>query len=272
MTLRRAVGRYPGRHRKILPSIKISTVTGGSGQLLRRIEAEAAKPQGDIFWSSGANTLGAFKTLYEPYKPAGSDKILASLRDPADLWSACNIHVAVLMVNKNQLGGAAMPATWSDLSDSRWKGKLIIADPANSSTGYTILWGLEKMLGATGFAALAKNLKVTSSAPTVLRGVAQGEYAMGLTFEANAYTYVAGGQSEIALVYPTEGTFTTAEYLTLIKARRRAMPPRGSPIFWSRARCRLRCWSPPSVARPGPTSRSANMSSCRSSQTSRCLQ
>jgi iron(III) transport system substrate-binding protein len=203
---------------KILPTMKISTVTGGSGQLLRRIEAEAAKPQGDVFWSSSANTLGAFKALYEPYRPTGSDTILESLRDPTGLWTACNIHVAVMMVNKNQLGGLPVPVSWTDLRDRRWKGKVIIADPANSSTAYTILWGLEQLFGrGDAFKEFADNVKVTSSAPTVLRGVAQGEYAVGLTFEANAYTYVAGGQSEIALAYPGDGTFTTAEYLALIK-------------------------------------------------------
>ncbi|MFY8151981.1 MAG: hypothetical protein ACOVOI_07825, partial [Hyphomicrobiales bacterium] len=33
-----------------LPNVKISTITGGAGQLLRRLEAEAGKPQGDLFW------------------------------------------------------------------------------------------------------------------------------------------------------------------------------------------------------------------------------
>ncbi len=203
---------------KLMPNVKLSTVTGGSGQLLRRIEAEAGKAQGDVFWSSSANTLGAFKPLFEPYKPVGSDKILYSLRDPADLWTACNIHVAVMMVNKNQLGDLPMPKSWTDLRDRRWKGKVIIADPANSSTAYTILWGLEQLFGrGDAFNEFAANVKVTSSAPTVLRAVAQGEYAIGLTFEANAYTYVAGGQAEISLVYPGDGTFTTAEYLALIK-------------------------------------------------------
>ena len=45
----------------------------------------------------------------------------------------------------------------------------------------------------------------------------QGEYAVGLTFESNAYPYIAGGQKEISLVYPSDGTFTTAEFLALIK-------------------------------------------------------
>jgi iron(III) transport system substrate-binding protein len=203
--------------RKLLPNVKLSTITGGSGQLLRRLEAEAAKPQGDVFWSSSANTLGAFKQLFEPWKAPDLNAILPSLRDPDNLWTAANIHVVVAMINKNQLGGVPMPKTWTDLLDPRFKGKIIIADPANSSTAYTILWGVEKMLGTDALKKLAQNTKVSSAAAAVLRSVGQGEYAIGLTFEANAYAYVAGGQKEISLLYPEDGTFTTAEYLTLIK-------------------------------------------------------
>lgn len=203
--------------RKRMPGVKLSAITGGSGQLLRRLEAEAAKPQGDVFWSSSANTLGAFTPLFEPYRSPELAAIPKTLHHPGGLWSAANIHVAVAMVNRKQLGNIALPKTWADLLDPRLKGKMIIADPANSSTALTILWGAEKMLGADGLKRLAANLKVTSAAATVLRGVAQGEYAVGLTFESNAYAYVAGGQKEIALVYPSDGTFTTAEYLALIK-------------------------------------------------------
>ena len=203
--------------RKRLPGVKFSTITGGSGQLLRRLEAEAAKPQGDVFWSSSANTLGAFTSLFEPYRSPELAAIPKALHHPNGLWSAANIHIAVAMVNRNQLGGAPLPKTWADLLDPRFKGKMIIADPANSSTALTILWGVEKMLGADGLKRLASNVKVTSAAATVLRSVGQGEFAIGLTFESNAYAYVAGGQKEIALVYPADGTFSTAEYLALIK-------------------------------------------------------
>lgn len=199
-----------------LPGAKLSAITGGSGQLLRRIEAEAAKPQCDIFWSSSANTLGAFKALYEPYRSPELAAVPASLHQPQNLWSAANLHVVVAMINGKQLGGAA-PKTWADLLDARFKGKIIIADPANSSTALTILWGVDKMLGAAALERLARNVKVTSAAATVLRSVGQGEFAVGLTFESNAYAYVAGGQKEISLVYPADGTFTSPEYFALIK-------------------------------------------------------
>lgn len=199
------------------PNLKISTITGGSGQLLRRIEAESAKPQADIFWSSSANTLGAFKQLFEPYASPQLAAIPAGLRDPDNLWTASNVHLVTAMVNKNQLGGKPAPKSWKDLLDPAFKGKIIIADPANSSTAYTILWGIDKLLGPDGLKALAANLTVSSAASTVLRSVGQGEFAVGLTFESNAYAYVAGGQREIALVYPEEGTFSTPEFQVLIK-------------------------------------------------------
>ena len=202
---------------KRLPGVKFSAITGGSGQLLRRLEAEAAKPQGDVFWSTSANTLGAFKHLLEPYRSPELAAIPAALRQPQNLWSAANLHVAVAMVNTKQLGGGAAPKTWADLLDPRFKGKILIADPANSSTALTILWGVDKMLGAEGLKRLAANVKVTSAAATVLRSVGQGEFAVGLTFESNAYAYVAGGQKEISLVYPADGTFTTPEFFALIK-------------------------------------------------------
>jgi iron(III) transport system substrate-binding protein len=202
---------------KRLPGVKLSAITGGSGQLLRRLEAEAAKPQGDIFWSSSANTLGAFKALLEPYRSPELSAIPAALHHPQNLWSAANVHVAVAMVNTKQLGGGAAPKTWADLLDARFKGRIIIADPANSSTALTILWGVEKMLGAEGLKRLAGQVKVTSAAATVLRSVGQGEFPVGLTFESNAYAYVAGGQKEISLVYPSDGTFTTPEFFALIK-------------------------------------------------------
>ncbi len=201
----------------LLPKVKINAITGGSAQLLRRIEAEAAKAQADIFWSSSPNTLGAFKQLYEPYASPNAAAVPADLVEPGKLWTAANIHVVVAMLNTNQLGGNPKPKTWTDLLDPRWKGKIIIADPANSSTAYTIIWGVKTLYGADGLKKLAANVVVTSAAPTVLRAVAQGEYPVGLTFESNAYAYVAGGQKEIELLYPDDGTFTSPESLVLVK-------------------------------------------------------
>ena len=203
--------------RSKLPNLKFNFVTGGSGVLLKRMETEMAAPQADIFWSSSANTLGAFKPLFDAYRSPEAAAIPAALAEPSLLWTASNVHIVTAMVNRKHLGVNAEPKVWKDLLDPRWKGKIIIADPANSSTAYTILWGVKQMLGAAALKQLAANVVVTGAAATVLRSVAQGEYPVGLTFESNAYAYVAGGQKEIKLVYPEDGTFTTPEFIALAK-------------------------------------------------------
>ena len=43
--------------KKLMPNVRINVITGGSGQLLKRMEAESAKPQADVFWTSSANVL-----------------------------------------------------------------------------------------------------------------------------------------------------------------------------------------------------------------------
>lgn len=203
--------------RKVMPNVRINVITGGSGQLLRRMEAESAKPQADVFWTSSANVLGAFKQLYEPYKSPEAAAIPAALAQPENLWTAANTHVVVAMVNTSRLAGVPQPQTWADLLDPRFKGKIIIADPENSSTSYTALWGIERVLGAEGLKKLAANVTVSSAASNVVRSVGQGEYAVGITFESTAYPYVAGGQRDIKIMYPKDGTSVVQDNLVLVK-------------------------------------------------------
>lgn len=198
-------------------NLKLSFVTGGSGVLLKRMETEASAPQADIFWSSSANTIGAFKQLFDAYKSPEAASIPLVQIHPQNLWTASNNHIVTAMLNRKHFGANPEPKTWKDLLDARWKGKIIIADPANSSTAYTILWGIKAMLGTNALRQMASNVVVTSAAATVLRAVAQGEYPIGLTFESNAYAYVAGGQKEIKLLYPADGTFSTPEFIVLSK-------------------------------------------------------
>jgi iron(III) transport system substrate-binding protein len=195
----------------------LGVITGGSGVLLRRIEAEAAAPQADIFWSSSANTLGAYEGLFEPYASPALEAMLPELRYPGDLFLPANLHVVTMLVNTDQLDGQAAPQAWADLADPAWSGRIIIADPANSSTGYTIAWGLSKLLDEATYKAVVANMVVSGSSSNVPKGVAMGEYAVGLTYETNSYAYVDGGQTELSLVYPSDGTFTSPEYAALVK-------------------------------------------------------
>lgn len=203
--------------KKTAPNLKVQQVTGGTGSLMKRIQAEAKNPRGDVLWSGGFGTLGAYKDLLQPYKGPGLEHIPADFRGPNDLWVGTNVHVMVMMVNERQLKGLAAPKTWSDLMKPEWKGKFAITDPSKSATAYMLVYGLLKQFGKDGLEKIAANAVVTSSSGTTYKGVASGEYAVGLTIEYAAQEYVAGGQKEIKLVYPSEGSYLAPEGMFIVK-------------------------------------------------------
>ena len=203
--------------KKTQPNLKVQQVTGGTGSLMKRIQAESKNPRGDVLWSGGFGTLGAYKDLLQPYKAPATDAIPAEFRGPNDLWVGTNVHVMVMMVNERQLKGNAAPKTWSDLMKPEWKGKFAITDPSKSATAYMLVYGLLKQFGKDGLEKIAANAVVTSSSGTTYKGVAAGEYPVGLTIEYAAQEYVAGGQKEIKLVYPAEGSYLAPEGMFIVK-------------------------------------------------------
>jgi iron(III) transport system substrate-binding protein len=203
-------------HKK-LPNLKVQQVTGGTGTLMKRIQAESGNARGDIMWSGGFGTLGAYKAYFEPYKAPELASTPAEYRGPDNLWIGTNVHVGVIMVNTSRLKGLPMPKTWTDLMDPRWKGKFALTDPSRSGTAYMLIYGLLRQFGLDGLNKIASNAVITGSSGATYKGVATGEYAAGLTIEYAAQEFIAGGQKEIKLIYPSEGTYLAPEGMVLIK-------------------------------------------------------
>jgi iron(III) transport system substrate-binding protein len=195
----------------------VQQVTGGTGTLMKRIQAEAANPGGDIFWSGGVGTLSAFMNLMEPYQSPEAKAIGAQFIGPKNAYIGTNVHVMVLMVNEKQLKGTPAPKTWSDLMKPEWKGKFVITDPAKSGTAFIQVYGLLKQFGREGLEKIARNAVVVQSSGQVVKSVGAGEYSVGITIESSAYEFVVGGQKEIKLVYPAEGTYLGTEGMFIVK-------------------------------------------------------
>ncbi len=203
--------------KKRAPGLTVQKVASGTGALMKRIEAESANPLGDVVWGAGFDTLAAFKQNFQPYKSAETKGLDAALVGAGDLWAASNLHVMVIMVNDKQLKGNPAPKTWADLMSPAWKGKVVMGDPVSSGSAYGQVYGLYRLLGEDGLRKLAANVIVSKSSAQVYRGVADGEYPVGITMEYAAYSYVAGGQKDVKLVYPADGTFVQPEAVAIIK-------------------------------------------------------
>lgn len=213
--------------RRKMPNLKVQQVTGGTGTLMKRIQAEAGNPRGDVMWSGGFGTLGAYKEYFEPFRAPEAASTPAEFRGPNDLWIGTNNHVMVLMVNEKQLKGLPMPKGWRDLMDPQWKGKFALTDPSRSGTAYMLVYGLLRQFGLDGLQAIARNAIITGSSGATYKGVATGEYPVGLTLEYAAQEFVAGGQKEIKLVYPVEGTYLAPEGMVIIKGAKNMEAAKG---------------------------------------------
>jgi iron(III) transport system substrate-binding protein len=192
--------------------IKVSFVEAGTGEILKRARAEAANPLGDVLWALGAEGMAANADLLEAYTVADDAKIAAIYKKGmADgRITPNNVTPMVIVYSKKLLPDAEAPRSWRALADGRWRDKIAYAAADKSGSSYTILATLLTVFGDNdaGWKVvedIMKNAKILPSSSRVPKGVADGEYQAGLTYEDAAMRQVKGGAA-VGVVYPQDGT------------------------------------------------------------------
>ena len=167
--------------------IKGDTEAAKTTGLAQLIHAEKAKPSCDVFWNNEI-----IQTLHlqqqgclEPYAAPHGATLPKNWKDPEHYWHAIAARARVLVYNPEMITEDQLPGLVSDLTKPEWKGAGVIARPlfgttaTHVSTLYT-LWGPEK--GRAFLSDLKANeIGITDGNAAVVRLVASGEYAFGLT-------------------------------------------------------------------------------------------
>jgi iron(III) transport system substrate-binding protein len=201
--------------------IEVEPVAAGSGVVIRRLQAEKARPLGDIVWGISRSLLQTNKSLFEAYASKNKDATPVEYRDPGDLWIGNNLHLLVILQNTKLVPADQGPKSWGDLLDPKWKGKIAFTDPANSGSAYSTVTMLVDMWGGgdAGWkkvGELFKNLKVLNRSSLVFQGVGNGEYPLGISLEYAGPLWASGG-APVKVVYPADGTFAAMEGVAIIK-------------------------------------------------------
>ncbi|HYH02417.1 MAG TPA: ABC transporter substrate-binding protein, partial [Bacillota bacterium] len=204
--------------------ITVQLVAAGTGELLKRVEAESANPMGDVFWGGGAESVQAFSKYFQKYTSKETAAVDKKYKDPKHFWNGESPLPMVIMYNKKLVAENDVPKGWADLLRPTFKGKIAYADPAKSGSSYTILVTMVTAFGKNnnkGWDFIRKfvgNLdgKILGSSGSVYKGVADGEYAVGLTLEKEAIKYVNAG-ANVGIIYPSEGTSGVPDAVAIIK-------------------------------------------------------
>lgn len=204
--------------------ITVDLVAAGTGELLKRIEAESGNPLCDVFWGGGADSLAAYSKYFDTFKPADIGSIDPQYVSRDNLWTGESPLPMVIMYNKKLVGEADVPKGWADLTSAKLKGKIAYADPAKSGSSYTILctmltaFGKDDGKGWDFVKQFVGNLdgKILSSSGDVYKKVSDGEYSVGLTLEKEAVKYVQAG-ADVGIIYPADGTSAVPDGIAIVK-------------------------------------------------------
>jgi len=204
--------------------VKVEVVAAGSGELLKRVEAEGDNPMGDILWGGSLSTLEPKKEYFEKYKSVNEEFVYDEYKNEDGTITRFSVIPSVIMVNKNLIGDIKIEG-YEDLLNPALKGKIANADPTKSSSSFEQIVNQLYAMGngdpEKGWdyvAKLTKNLdgKLLSGSSAVYKGVGDGEYTVGLTFEEVAVKYVKDG-APVEIVYPKEGTIAKPDGVVIIK-------------------------------------------------------
>lgn len=198
--------------------IKVEYVKLGSSDVIKRAKAEAARPQADVIWSIGGEQLEAENAILAPYTPKEWDKINPVYKVGTN-WLPYTGIMNVFIVNTKMLSPDKYPKTWLDLQDARFKKLISSARADKSGSSYMQLCNVVAIYGDKGwdiYKNIMKNMVISASSGAVPKFVNDGEQAVGITLEDNAYRYVAGG-GPVAIVYPEDGTVAAPDGIALLK-------------------------------------------------------
>ena len=206
------------------PEISIEVVTAGTGELLKRIEAEKTNPLGDILWGGTLNSVKSKGELFESYISTNEINIFEEFQNEEGNFTRFSLIPSVIMINTNLTKNIKIEG-YADLLNPALKGKIAAADPAASSSAFEHLVNMLYAMGNGNpekgwdyVKKLCANLdgKLLSGSSAVYKGVADSEYTVGLTFEEGGANYVALG-SPIKLVYMKEGVIIKPDGIYIIK-------------------------------------------------------
>lgn len=214
-------------------NVNVEVVTGGSGEILKRVQAEAqsGKPYADIHWAADETMLSNNADLFQTYVSKENKNMMKAFRNNGNPFTMAFAEPNVIIVNTDILKklGVAKVDSYADLLNPKLKGQIIMGDPANSSSAFQclvgMLYGMGKKhdpLSPEAWAymdKLLKNLdgKQANSSSQIYKGVAAGEYAVGLSFEDPCVELEASHKYPVKVVYAKEGVIFPGESVQIVK-------------------------------------------------------
>ena len=204
--------------------VNVELIQAGTGELVKRIQSEKNDPYADVLFGGSWSLMADNEDLWEPYVSANDGNVVDAYKNTCGFITGNVLDGSVLIVNTDLIGDIKVEG-YEDLLNPELKGKIATADPANSSSAFAQLTNMLLAMGGyedDGAWDYVKNLfanidgKISESSGAVYKGVADGEYVVGLSYEDPCAQLIKDG-APVKIVYPKEGTVYLPASATIIK-------------------------------------------------------
>lgn len=174
--------------------LSASVINLSSGPALRRIrsENEGGNLTLDAWWGAEAvhSIIAEKEGLLTKVETENAEVIPDKYKSDDNFWFGYSFWANNNAINENRMEdqGLDMPQSWLDLEDPQYQNEIAAPDPNQSGTGFLMLASWVQMFGWDRAFQFVENLdknvlKYTESGSTPARSAANGEVAIGLTWD-----------------------------------------------------------------------------------------
>jgi iron(III) transport system substrate-binding protein len=213
--------------------VKVTLLRTGGEAVLRRFlqEYQAGQAGADVItMSDAAAAIGLTRRgIFVPFKPEGFDKVTEGGKDANGNWIAQRVALFGMPVRTDKVAEADRPKTWSDLTDTKYKGMMVMPDPSFTAIQLNVVGMLSQKLGWKFYEGLRKNdIMIVQGHQGVYKTMQQGERVLGAE-GADPRSFNKGEDvPNQTVIYPTEGVFIVGSPVAIIKNARN---PNAAKLF-----------------------------------------
>lgn len=201
-------------------NLMVKVERGSSEEMTGRLEYEEERPDWDVVFGVGIETLEQSKEHWQVYKSPEAAFITESFQCEDNRWTSFSALPLVIMYNTNVVTYRELPVGWNSLLEPRWKGRIAFMDPRRSDVYsaalVTAVHTWEKRVDY--LEQFMENLEygTLNSMQEVNAGILDGRYSLGVTMEESAQALLSEG-ADVDYIYPQEGTTALPDGTAIVK-------------------------------------------------------